>query len=135
MGSTSSRWYQKATSSRSVMSETVALTLMRGGFVHQLTTYHSLVMEQVHRGLITMDEAEHSKMQDVITRALGVEESLELDLEDHEFVAGDVLLLCSDGSSMGKPDRQSTACKTSSHRHQLAWVEHLALASTPEKRG
>lgn len=73
--------------------------LVRDGAVHQLTTDHSLVMEQVRRGLITLEEAEHSKVQNVIMRALGAEESVEPDLEDHEFVAGDVLLLCSDGLS------------------------------------
>ena len=73
--------------------------LVRQGAIHQLTTDHSLVMEQVRRGLITMEEAEHSKVQNVIMRALGVEESVEPDLEDHEFLPGDVLLLCSDGLS------------------------------------
>jgi serine/threonine protein phosphatase PrpC len=56
-------------------------------------------MEQVRRGLITSEEAEHSKMQNVIVRALGTEESVEPDLADHEFRAGDILLLCSDGLS------------------------------------
>ena len=56
-------------------------------------------MEQVRRGLLTMEEAENSKMQNVIVRALGSEDSVEPDLEDHEFATGDVLLLCSDGMS------------------------------------
>lgn len=73
--------------------------LIRGGTIQQLTSDHSLVMEQVRRGLITQEEAEHSKMQNVIVRALGSDDSVEPDLEDHEFVAGDVLLLCSDGMS------------------------------------
>jgi len=73
--------------------------IIRGDSIFQLTSDHSLVMEQVRRGLMTMDEAEHSKMQNVIVRALGAEESVEPDLQDHEFVSGDVLLLCSDGLS------------------------------------
>jgi protein phosphatase len=56
-------------------------------------------MEQVRRGLMTVEEAEKSEMQNVIVRVLGSEESVEPDLEDHEFTAGDVLLLCSDGMS------------------------------------
>jgi protein phosphatase len=65
----------------------------------QLTSDHSLVMEQVRRGLMTMEEAEHSKMQNVIVRALGTDDTVEPDLADHEFNLEDVLLLCSDGMS------------------------------------
>jgi serine/threonine protein phosphatase PrpC len=73
--------------------------LIRNATIQQLTSDHSLVMEQVRRGLITMEEAEQSKLQNVIVRALGTEESVEPDLQDREFAAGDVLLLCSDGLS------------------------------------
>src|SRR3984957_13532882 len=73
--------------------------LIRNRDVVQLTNDHSLVMEQVRRGLMTLEEAENSKMQNVIVRALGTEDSVEPDLEDHEFATGDVLLLGSDGMS------------------------------------
>ncbi len=73
--------------------------LIRRNEVHQLTNDHSLVMEQVRRGLMTLEEAERSKMQNVIVRALGTDESVDPDLEDHEFSSDDVLLLCSDGMS------------------------------------
>jgi serine/threonine protein phosphatase PrpC len=73
--------------------------LIRRNEVLQLTHDHSLVMEQVRRGLMTMEQAEQSKMQNVIVRALGTDETVEPDLADHEFAADDVLLLCSDGLS------------------------------------
>ncbi len=73
--------------------------LIRKNEIVQLTNDHSLVMEQVRRGLMTMEEAEQSKMQNVIVRALGTDDSVEPDLADHEFNAEDVLLLCSDGMS------------------------------------
>jgi len=73
--------------------------LIRNKDVVQLTNDHSLVMEQVRRGLITLEEAEQSKMQNVIVRALGTDDSVEPDLADHEFTSDDVLLLCSDGMS------------------------------------
>lgn len=73
--------------------------LIRNHDVVQLTHDHSLVMEQVRRGLMTMEEAEHSNMQNVIVRALGTDDSVEPDLADHEFNSEDVLLLCSDGMS------------------------------------
>jgi len=73
--------------------------LIRNRNVVQLTNDHSLVMEQVRRGLMTLEEAEQSKMQNVIVRALGTDDSVEPDLADHEFNSDDVLLLCSDGMS------------------------------------
>lgn len=73
--------------------------LIRKNDVVQLTNDHSLVMEQVRRGLMTMEEAEHSNMQNVIVRALGTDDSVEPDLADHELNSDDVLLLCSDGMS------------------------------------
>jgi serine/threonine protein phosphatase PrpC len=73
--------------------------LVRAGAIQQLTTDHSLVMEQVRRGLITLEEAEHFEMQNVIVRALGSEDSVEPDLADLELEQNDTLLLCSDGLS------------------------------------
>jgi serine/threonine protein phosphatase PrpC len=73
--------------------------LLRGGVLQQLTNDHSLVMEQVRRGLITLEDAEKSSIQNVIVRSLGAEESVDPDLADHELMAGDVLLMCSDGLS------------------------------------
>lgn len=104
--------------------------LVRDGAVHQLTTDHSLVMEQVRRGLITMDEAEHSKMQNVIVRALGAEESVEPDLEDHEFVPGDVLLLCSDGLSRYVKDESMVEVIGRTGSLDAACDELIALAKT-----
>ena len=73
--------------------------LVRSGAMQQLTTDHSLVMEQVRRGLITMEEAEHFEMQNVIVRALGSEDSVEPDLADLNLENNDTLLLCTDGLS------------------------------------
>jgi protein phosphatase len=73
--------------------------LIRGGAMQQLTTDHSLVMEQVRRGMITLEEAEHFEMQNVIVRALGSEDTVEPDLADLGLEENDTLLLCSDGLS------------------------------------
>jgi len=73
--------------------------LIRQGTIQQLTTDHSLVMEQVRRGMITLEEAEHFEMQNVIVRALGSEDSVEPDLADLSLERNDTLLLCSDGLS------------------------------------
>ena len=80
--------------------------LIRGGEIVQLTNDHSLVMEQMRRGLVTREEAERSTMQNVILRALGADESVEPDLADHELQVSDLLLLCSDGLTRKLSDNE-----------------------------
>lgn len=71
--------------------------LIRGNDIKQLTNDHSLVMEQVRRGLMTLEEAEKSEMQNIIIRALGSESTVEADVDDFVAMHGDTLLLASDG--------------------------------------
>jgi protein phosphatase len=78
--------------------------LLRNGSLRQLTNDHSLVMEQVRRGLITVEEARESDMQNIIIRALGSEESVQPDVDDLPAQPGDILLLCSDGLTRRVPD-------------------------------
>jgi serine/threonine protein phosphatase PrpC len=78
--------------------------LVRAGTLQQITRDHSLVMEQVRRGLITLEEANASEMQNIIIRALGPEEKVVPDLDDMMAMPGDILLLCSDGLTRHVPD-------------------------------
>jgi len=71
--------------------------LLRGGSLLQLTRDHSLVAEQVRRGILTSAEAEESDMQSVLLRALGAQAEIEVDVEEHTLFPRDMLLLCSDG--------------------------------------
>ena len=71
--------------------------LLRGGSLLQLTRDHSLVAEQVRRGILTAAEAEESDMQSVLLRALGAQAEIEVDAEEHTLFPRDFLLLCSDG--------------------------------------
>ena len=71
--------------------------LLRGGSFDQLTADHSLVAEQVRRGVLTPQEAETSQLQSVLIRALGSEERVEVDADEHILFEGDTLVLCSDG--------------------------------------
>ncbi|PYU52802.1 MAG: Stp1/IreP family PP2C-type Ser/Thr phosphatase [Acidobacteria bacterium] len=71
--------------------------LLRGGGLLQLTRDHSLVAEQVRRGILTAAEAEESDMQSVLLRALGAQAEIEVDAEEHTLFPRDALLLCSDG--------------------------------------
>lgn len=75
------------------------LYLFREGQLRQITGDHSLVAEQVRQGLITAEEAQKSTRKNVITRALGQWQELEIELQDLQLLVGDRLLLCSDGLS------------------------------------
>ena len=71
--------------------------LLRTGSLQQLTNDHSLVAEQVRRGILTPQQAEESDMQSVLLRALGAHPEVEVDVEETELLPRDVLLFCSDG--------------------------------------
>jgi protein phosphatase len=71
--------------------------LLRGGNLQQLTSDHSLVAEQVRRGILTAAEAEESEMQSVLLRALGALPDIEVDTDEHTLFARDILMLCCDG--------------------------------------
>lgn len=80
--------------------------LLREGALVQLTEDHSLVMEQVRRGVLTMEEAKKSAAQHIITRALGTEESTPPDLAEFPAQVGDILLLTTDGVLRHLEDEQ-----------------------------
>lgn len=71
--------------------------LLRDGRLRQVTEDHSLVAELIRRGALTPAEAERHPQRSVITRALGAEPGVEVDVVRLVPQAGDVLLLCSDG--------------------------------------
>jgi protein phosphatase len=71
----------------------------REGQLDQLTRDHSLLNECLRLGHILPEDAAAFPLQHVITRALGTEESVEVDTRIDEVANGDVLLLCSDGLS------------------------------------
>ena len=73
--------------------------LVRDGEVRQLSEDHSLVNEQVRAGLLTQEEAKHSRLKNIITRSVGFEEDVLVDVMGVETRAGDRFLLCSDGLS------------------------------------
>ncbi len=80
--------------------------LMRDDELRQLTRDHSLVEELRRQGRLTSEEAEEHPQRSVVTRALGVEPDVELDVHTHQARSGDLFLLCSDGlTSMVRQDR------------------------------
>ena len=77
------------------------LYLYRNGGMQLLTSDHSWVAEQVAQGYMTEEEAEQSPKRNIVTRALGVESTVEIDLAEIPVFDGDQLLLCSDGLTRG----------------------------------
>ncbi|WP_423458072.1 Stp1/IreP family PP2C-type Ser/Thr phosphatase [Ottowia sp. VDI28] len=69
----------------------------RKGVLRQLTRDHSLLQEQLDAGLITPDQAAVSPHRNLVTRALGVEDTVLLDVQAFAVIPGDTYLLCSDG--------------------------------------
>ena len=73
--------------------------LMRNGRLKQITEDHSWVNEQVKENVITKEEAKQHRWKNVITRALGSEKEVKVDLQEEDIISGDVFLICSDGLS------------------------------------
>lgn len=65
----------------------------------QITKDHSLLQEQLDAGLITPAQATFSTQRNLVTRALGIEEAVTLELNEFTVEAGDIYLVCSDGLS------------------------------------
>jgi PPM family protein phosphatase len=73
--------------------------LLRGGSLRPVTEDHSLVAELVRSGDLTRDQAAEHPQKNLITRALGADEEVEVDTSVLPVDAGDCFLLCSDGLS------------------------------------
>ena len=73
--------------------------LMRGGDMNPITEDHSLVAELVRSGDLTRDQAAEHPQKNLITRALGADEEVDVDTAILPVEAGDRILLCSDGLS------------------------------------
>lgn len=72
---------------------------LRGNQLQQLTKDHSLLQEQLDAGLISYEDAQTSLNRNLVTRALGVEEVVQVELNEHKAEHGDLYLFCSDGLS------------------------------------
>lgn len=73
--------------------------LFRDGRIEQISEDHSWINEQMKAGLLTEDEAKESKFKHVITRSVGFERSVDVDILSLPVLMGDCYLICSDGLS------------------------------------
>jgi protein phosphatase len=72
---------------------------LRASRLTQITHDHSLLQEQIDSGLITPEQAAFSANKNLVTRAVGVEDTVLLETHLHDVLPGDTYLLCSDGLS------------------------------------
>ena len=70
---------------------------MRDGALQQITRDHSWLQEQVDAGLLTAQQAALSNNRNLVTRALGVEPNVMLEVNEFQVAPNDMFLMCSDG--------------------------------------
>lgn len=69
----------------------------RQGLINKLTVDHSLVQEQVDRGILSWEQAERSNLRNVLTRAVGIDAQIIVDIACRQVQPGDIYLLATDG--------------------------------------
>ncbi|MGH3111020.1 MAG: Stp1/IreP family PP2C-type Ser/Thr phosphatase [Gaiellaceae bacterium] len=102
---------------------------LRAGSIEQLTTDHSLVAELVQSGVLTPEEAERHPQRSAITRALGTEETVEVDGFTVVAEPGDVYLICSDGLSTMLSDDEMAAAIENADRDPHGAADALIRAA------
>ncbi len=73
------------------------LYMLREGKFSQVTRDHSLLQEQIDSGIITAEQAKHAQHKNLVTKALGIDPTVEPEVKEYATKPGDVYLLCSDG--------------------------------------
>ncbi len=70
---------------------------LRGETLETITRDHSLLQEQIDAGIISVEDARLSKNKNLVTRAVGIDAEVEVEIHVHDVLVGDIYLLCSDG--------------------------------------
>jgi serine/threonine protein phosphatase PrpC len=94
--------------------------LLRNNKLKRITTDHSVVQEMIDDGRLSPEQARTHARSNVITRAVGVADELDLDMEHGRLQPGDIFLLCSDGLTGMVEDRE---------------IESVLRASSPDVAG
>lgn len=81
---------------------------LRDGLLTVLTRDHSVLQERIDAGLVTPEEARRSTIRNLVTRALGAEPLLSVEVHEHAVERGDVYLFCSDGLNDMLTDEEIT---------------------------
>ena len=98
---------------------------LRGDEFKQITRDHSLLQEQIDSGMITPEQAKMSQNKNLVTRALGIDPTVDPEIHDYETQQGDIYLLCSDGlCDMVSDEDMGMVLQTLSSNLKLC-AEHL----------
>jgi protein phosphatase len=103
--------------------------LLRAGVLEQLTVDHSLAAERARRGFLTQQQADTSALQSILLRALGTDEEVEVDANEHPLVDGDAVLLCTDGLTRMVPRPEIASTLITCPSAQAGADRLVALAS------
>jgi protein phosphatase len=102
---------------------------LRAGSLEQLTTDHSLVAELVSSGVLTPEEAERHPQRSAITRALGTEPAVDVEVLTIAGEPGDLYLICSDGLPTMLADSAVAAALEAAERDPAVAAEALVAAA------
>ncbi|HYC37121.1 MAG TPA: Stp1/IreP family PP2C-type Ser/Thr phosphatase [Usitatibacter sp.] len=102
---------------------------LRGERMEQVTRDHSLLQEQLDSGLITPEEAKLSQNKNLVTRALGIDPTVEPEIHVYETQPDDVFLLCSDGLSDMVDDDEIRLTMTTLKSNPTLTVQQLVQAA------
>jgi serine/threonine protein phosphatase PrpC len=80
--------------------------LFRDGRLRQVNRDHTAIADLVEQDLLSTEEIDRHRLRNVITRAIGARDELEVDYRDEEIRSGDVLLLCTDGLNKVVSDKE-----------------------------
>lgn len=105
----------------------------RGGALQKLTRDHTVVQEQLDAGLQTPEEVKQSPFRHLLTRAIGIDAEVEIDVQDHGIAPGDIYLLCSDGLTDMLEEHEILALMP--ERHHRLQDACTALVSAANARG
>jgi protein phosphatase len=94
----------------------------RDGSITQLTDDHSWIQEQVRAGLLTPEEAQRSRFKHIITRSIGFERDVLVDLRQLPCTPGDCFLLCSDGLANHVEEAELAALLTTEYYRRVPQV-------------
>jgi len=103
--------------------------LIRGGVIEQITDDHTIISEQVARGMMTKEEAARSDMRNILSRALGIASEVDVDVEELTVSEGDQFVVCSDGLSELISEDEILSEVQSTKRPDLACNELVNLAN------
>ena len=97
--------------------------LYRDGQLEQITKDHSLVAQLVDKGVLAVDEQDRHPWRNIVTRALGRDHEIDIDIFDCDLQPGDKLLLCSDGlwQAFAEEDELGTVLESPGTPQEICW--------------